>query len=52
MKSRIDSTTPIGGIQEGHSGDAAPLFFNKSGVALGPHSMGELSNPKHKPFHV
>jgi restriction system protein len=37
------STKPIWGIHAGKAGDAASLFLSKSCVALGWHSMGDLS---------
>jgi len=43
MKPSITSTTPIWGIHAGKTGDAASLFLNKNCVALGWHSMGDLS---------
>jgi restriction system protein len=43
MKSSITSTTPIWGIHAGKTGDAASLFLSKNCVALGWHSMGDLS---------
>lgn len=43
MKASITSTTPIWGIHAGKTGDAASLFLSKNCVALGWHSMGDLS---------
>ena len=43
MKPPIASTTPIWGIHAGKTGDAASLFLSKNCVALGWHSMGDLS---------
>jgi restriction system protein len=43
MKPSITSTTPIWGIHAGKTGDAASLFLSKNCVALGWHSMGDLS---------
>ncbi len=36
-------TTPIWGIHAGMTGDAASLFLSQNCVALGWHSMGDLS---------
>lgn len=46
------STTAIWGIHAGKTRDAASLFLSKNCVALGWHSMGDLSDPKHKTYHV
>ena len=43
MKPSTTSTTPIWGIHAGKTGDAASLFLSKNCVALGWHSMGDLS---------
>jgi restriction system protein len=52
MKPPINSTTPLWGIHAGKTGDAASLFLSKNCVALGWQSMGDLSNLKHKTYHV
>lgn len=52
MKPTITSTTPIWGIHAGKTGDAASLFLSKNRIALGWHSTGNLSDLKHKPYHV
>jgi hypothetical protein len=43
MKLPIATTTPIWGIHAGKTGDAASLFLSQNCVALGWHSMGDLS---------
>ena len=43
MKSSISPTTPIWGIHAGKTGDAASLFLSKNCVAIGRHSIGDLS---------
>jgi restriction system protein len=43
MKLPITTTTPIWGIHAGKTGDAASLFLSQNCVALGWHSMGDLS---------
>ena len=44
MNPLITSTSPIWGIHAGKTGDAVSLFLSKNCVALGWHSMGDLSN--------
>jgi restriction system protein len=43
MKTSIKSTATIWGIHAGQTGDAASLFLSHNCVALGWHSMGDLS---------
>jgi hypothetical protein len=52
MKPPITSTTQIWGIHAGQTGDAASLFLSKNCVTLGWHSIGDLSDLKHKLYHV
>lgn len=39
----LTSNAPIRGVHAGKTGDAASLFLSKNCVALGWHSMGDLS---------